>query len=153
VIEGTLLKDLTVHKDDRGRLFEILRSDNEIFDKFGQIYMTVCSPGWVKGWHYHKKQTDLFCVIRGKGRIVLFDRRPNSKTHSEVNEYVMTGDSPQLLVIPSGVVHGFESIGDGECWIINVPNKTYNKKDPDEFRIPLDSDEIPYEGWKDKKGW
>jgi dTDP-4-dehydrorhamnose 3,5-epimerase len=153
VIEGTLLKDLVVHKDERGRLFEILRSDSEIFDEFGQVYMTVAKPGWVKGWHYHKKQTDFFCVIGGKGRIVLFDRRPHSSTHGKVDEHVMTGDTPQLLVIPAGVVHGFETVGNTECWILNVPNKTYNRKSPDEFRIPLDSDEVPYEMWKGKKGW
>jgi len=153
MIEGTILKDLVVHKDERGRLFEILRSDDEIFNEFGQVYLTVCRPGWVKGWHYHKKQTDFFCVIRGKSKIVLFDRRPDSKTHMEVEEHIMTADKPQLLVIPSEVVHGFENIGDKDCWIINVPNKTYNREDPDEFRIPLGSDEVPYEPWKDKKGW
>jgi len=148
-----LLKNLTVHKDERGRLFEILRSDSEIFDKFGQAYMTVCRPGWVKGWHYHKKQTDFFCVIRGKCKIVLFDRRSGSKTHGEVDEHILTGNKPQLLVIPSGVVHGFENLEEGECWILNIPNQTYNKKNPDEFRISLDSDEVPYEGWKNKRGW
>ena len=154
MIEGVVLKDLVVYKDERGRLFEILRSDDETFNGFGQVYMTVCKPGWVKGWHYHKNQTDIFCVLRGKGKIVLFDRRPNSKTHMAVDEFVMTGEKPQLLIIPSGVVHGFENLSDEEeCWILNVPNKTYNKESPDELRIPLDSDEVPYDGWKGKKGW
>lgn len=153
VIEGTSLKDLVVHKDERGKLFEILRSDSELFDKFGQVYITVCDPGWVKGWHYHKNQTDFFCVIRGKAKIVLFDRRPDSATSGDVDEHIMTGSTPQLLVIPKGVVHGFENLGNEECWILNVPNKTYNRKNPDELRIPLDSDEVPYENWKNKKGW
>ncbi|MDD5131521.1 MAG: hypothetical protein PHH44_02550 [bacterium] len=56
MIAGVVLKDLTVHKDERGALFEILRSDYPEFKAFGQTYITVCKPGWVKGWHYHLKQ-------------------------------------------------------------------------------------------------
>jgi dTDP-4-dehydrorhamnose 3,5-epimerase len=35
---------------------EILRRDDPIFQKFGQVYMTTNYPGVVKAWHYHKKQ-------------------------------------------------------------------------------------------------
>jgi dTDP-4-dehydrorhamnose 3,5-epimerase len=152
MIEGVILKDLVVHKDERGELFEILRSDEKIFNKFGQAYITVCYPGWVKGWHYHKLQADSFCTVRGKSKIVLCDKRNNSKTYGLVEEYVLDAEKPQLLRIPCGVIHGFECIGDGECWILNLPTETYNRKEPDEHRFPLNSPEVPYEPWKGKKG-
>jgi dTDP-4-dehydrorhamnose 3,5-epimerase len=41
--------------DERGRLMEIMRCDDNFFEKFGQVYMTTAYPGVVKGWHYHKK--------------------------------------------------------------------------------------------------
>lgn len=65
MIEGVKIKRLKVIPDARGRLMEILRSDDELFVKFGQVYMTAAYPGVVKGWHYHKKQTDNFAVIKG----------------------------------------------------------------------------------------
>lgn len=153
MIEGVVLKDLIVHQDERGALFEILRNDSPEFKAFGQTYITICKPGWVKGWHYHLQQQDYFCVLRGKAKIVLFDRRDESKTKGEINEYELAAEKPQSLVIPVGVVHGFEGLSPDEAWIINIPNQLYNYKQPDEFRITLDSKEVPYKPWQDKKGW
>ena len=34
----------------------MLRSDDELFIKFGQVYMTTAYPGVVKAWHYHKNR-------------------------------------------------------------------------------------------------
>ena len=53
MIAGARLKDLKVIPDERGRLMEILRADEDFFIKFGQLYMTCVYPGVVKGWHYH----------------------------------------------------------------------------------------------------
>jgi len=153
MIAGVILKDLVVHKDERGALFEILRNDSPEFKAFGQTYITVCKPGWVKGWHYHLKQQDYFCVLRGKAKIVLFDRREGSATKNEINEFELNAEKPQALVIPVGIVHGFECLSENEAWIMNVPNQLYNYKQPDEYRITLDSQEVPYKPWQVKKGW
>ena len=40
MIDGVKVKKLKVVPDDRGRLMEILRSDDDIFQKFGQVYIT-----------------------------------------------------------------------------------------------------------------
>ncbi len=71
MISGVKIKDLKFIPDERGRLMEILRSDEEIFQKFGQIYMTTNYPGVVKAWHYHQKQTDNICCLKGMIKIVL----------------------------------------------------------------------------------
>jgi dTDP-4-dehydrorhamnose 3,5-epimerase len=42
------------------------------------------------------------------------------------------------------VYHGFKSISTCEAMIINVPTEPYNPKDPDEYRLPAHTDEIPY---------
>jgi dTDP-4-dehydrorhamnose 3,5-epimerase len=153
MIRDVLVKKLGVHKDERGHLFEILRSDDPHFKRFGQVYVTVCNPGWVKGWHYHKKQTDIFCVIRGKSRIVLHDLRKNSKTERQTNIFILSEKTPSILEIPRGVIHGFECLGKEPAWILNVPDHTYNAGTPDEYRLPLDAEEIPYKPWKKRKGW
>lgn len=148
MIKGVFLKELTVHGDERGALFEILRSDWSIFKKFGQTYITVCKHGWVKGWHYHKIQTDNFCVVKGKAKIVLID-----STKKEFMEFVLSDKKPALLCIPPKVIHGFECISKGECWIMNVPTEIYRYDKPDEHRIKLDDPAIPYKPWKKRKGW
>ena len=60
MIEGVRIKRLSVHADERGFLMEILRSDDEVFERFGQVYLTTAYPGVVKAWHMHKKQTDYY---------------------------------------------------------------------------------------------
>ena len=56
LINGVKTKALKVIPDERGRLFEMLRRDEPIFKKFGQVYCTAVNYGTVKGWHLHKKQ-------------------------------------------------------------------------------------------------
>ena len=54
MIEGVKTKKLNVIPDERGRLMEIFRCDEELFEKFGQVYLTTCYPGVVKAWHTHQ---------------------------------------------------------------------------------------------------
>ncbi|MFQ5767538.1 MAG: dTDP-4-dehydrorhamnose 3,5-epimerase family protein [Acidobacteriota bacterium] len=100
MIEGVGIKSLVVHPDERGRLMEILRRDDEIFKGFGQVYVTSVYPGVVKGWHYHRRQWDQFAVVAGTVKMVLFDRREASATHGETMELYPGLDQPMLVAIP-----------------------------------------------------
>ena len=149
MIEGVVTQKLRLVPDERGYLVEIFRSDNELFEKFGQVYMTVAYPGVIKGWHYHKKQNDFFVVIKGMAKVVLYDRRKGSKTFGEVNEFFMGEQNPLLLKIPKEVLHGFKAIGTDSAYLINCPTELYVYDKPDEYRIPNNSKEIPYD-WEIK---
>ena len=151
VIEGVKVRKLRFLPDERGYLLEILRSDWEEFERFGQVYMTAAFPGVVKGWHYHKIQTDHFVCIHGTAKVVLFDRREGSPTQGEVSEFFIGERKPCLIKIPPGVVHGFKGVGQKVALIVNVPTELYNYEDPDEYRLPYDTDEIPYD-WAVKHG-
>lgn len=151
MIDGVKIKKLRVIPDERGFLMEMLRSDDEVFEKFGQVYVTVCYPGVVKGWHYHRKQTDHFTVVKGMAKVVLYDGREGSPTHGEINEFFM-GDMNQILLkIPPLVLHGFKAIGTEPAYVINCPTEVYNYEQPDEYRLPYDTTEIPYD-WGIKMG-
>ena len=145
MIEGVRVKNLKIVPDERGFLMEILRSDDDFFKKFGQVYLTVVYPGVVKGWHYHKKQIDHFCVVKGMAKVVLYDQRKKSKTYKEVNEFFMGEKNPILLVIPPLVVHGMKGIGTEPGYLINCPSEPYHYENPDEFRIHPYSNDIPYD--------
>jgi len=144
MIEGVKVKELRVIPDERGRLMEMLRADDDLFIKFGQVYLTTAYPGVVKGWHYHKHQTDNMVVVKGMMKIVLYDNRENSSSKGEINEFFMGLHNPLLLQIPPLVLHGFKCIGDEEAMVVNCPTETYNYKEPDEFRIDPYKNDIPY---------
>ncbi len=151
LIEGVRVKRLKVIPDERGCLMEMLRNDDDLFTRFGQVYMTTAYPGVVKAWHYHKHQTDHFVVVHGMAKVVLYDGRPESTTHGQINEFFMGMRNPILLQIPEGVHHGFKCISPGEAIIINCPTATYNYEAPDEYRLRPDTDAIPYD-WGRKDG-
>ena len=39
----------------RGAIYHMLRSDDQDFIKFGEIYFSIAYPGVIKGWHEHTK--------------------------------------------------------------------------------------------------
>lgn len=147
MIDGVKIKMLKIIPDERGRLMEILRSDEPVFKKFGQVYMTTAFPGVVKAWHYHKKQDDNFTCVHGKMRLALYDARPKSPTHKEVNDFVISLESPMLVHIPKNVYHGFKCVSDAEALVINTVTFPYNYKNPDEYRIDAYENDIPYD-WR-----
>ncbi len=151
MIEGVMVKKLRVIPDERGRLMEILRTDDEMFKGFGQVYMTTAYPGVVKGWHYHKKQYDNMAVVGGMMKIVLYDGRKDSATYGQIDEFFAGEHNPILLHIPPGVHHGFKCISLQEAQVVNIPSETYNYQEPDEFRVHPHDNAIPYD-WHRKDG-
>ena len=151
MIEGIKIKKLKVIPDERGRLAEILRRDDDIFKKFGQVYMTTAYPGVVKGWHFHKKQYDYFCAVKGMIKLVLYDSREKSKTKGEINEFFIGEHNPLVVMIPPYVYHGFKCISESEAIVINTITEPYNHKEPDEYKVDPHNNDIPYD-WarKDK---
>jgi dTDP-4-dehydrorhamnose 3,5-epimerase len=145
MIDGVRVKKLTVIADERGRVMEILRADDDVFRKFGQAYITTACPGVVKGWHSHKVQTDFFTCVAGMMKLVLFDPRDGSPTQGEVNEFFIGVHNPILVVIPPGIVHGFKCISETEAMVVNCPTEVYNASAPDEYRIDAHSKDVPYD--------
>lgn len=151
VITGVESKILKVVPDERGRLMEILRSDDAIFNQFGQVYLTTTYPGVVKAWHYHKKQADTICCISGMICLVLWDDRPDSLTKGGLNTFCIGTYRPLLVKVPAGVYHGWKCISQEEALIINIPTQPYCYNDPDEYRMDPHLCEIPY-NWDRKDG-
>ena len=150
-IDGVVVKPLRVIPDDRGRLMEILRSDDPLFAGFGQVYMTTTYPGVVKAWHMHRAQTDHMVALLGMFRLALFDAREGSPTRGTLQEVHMGEYNPVLVVIPPGVYHGWTCVSEREGMVVNLPDRLYNYADPDEFRLPYDTPDIPY-SWQRRNG-
>jgi dTDP-4-dehydrorhamnose 3,5-epimerase len=151
LIQGVTVRKLRVISDERGRLMEILRSDDKEFSKFGQVYMTTAYPGVVKAWHCHKMQDDNMTVLKGMVKIVLYDDRNDSATRGMINEFYVGDHNHVLVHIPKFVWHGFKCISDHESMIVNTVTECYNYDNPDEYRKPPHGSDIPYD-WARKDG-
>src|SRR5690242_4230025 len=100
-IHGVRTRQLRQIPDERGWLMEILRADDELFSKFGQVYVSATYPGVVKAWHYHKVQVDYFVCVAGMVKLVLVDTREGSPTRDSVNEFFIGTQNPTLVVVPN----------------------------------------------------
>lgn len=151
MIDGVVIKQLRRIPDERGCLTEMLRSDDDIFEKFGQTYFTTTYPGVVKAWHYHKSQVDYFVCVRGMVKLVLYDPREDSPTKGEVQELFVGERNMVLVRVPRHVYHGWKCVSEEEAIVVNVPTEPFDREEPDEYRLPWDTDQIPYD-WEIKFG-
>jgi dTDP-4-dehydrorhamnose 3,5-epimerase len=68
----------------------------------------------------------------------MWDNRQESQTFNSVSTLFVGEDNPTSVLIPRGVVHAYQNVGDTDGLVINCPNQLYRgkgKKEPvDEIR-------------------
>lgn len=144
LINGVRIQALRLLPNERGRLMEVQRSDDEIFPGFGQVYVTQSYQGVVKAWYRHHTQIDQIAAITGLVKLILFDDRPGSSSAGQVQEIIMGELSPRLVQIPPGVWHGFKAIGRTDAFLLHLNSVAHHPGEPDEDRVPSDDPSIPF---------
>lgn len=148
MIEGVQITQRRVIPDDRGKIMHIMKSSDEQFNTFGEVYCSTIFPGIVKGWHLHKKMTLNYIVLKGNIKFVLYDDRPDSKTYKKIQEVVIGENQYVLVTVPPFVWNGFKGIGLEEALVINFTDIPH---DPDEIvRMDPHQNEIIDYNWEVK---
>jgi dTDP-4-dehydrorhamnose 3,5-epimerase len=152
--EGVVLRDLVTHTDERGTVCELYdlrwgaHPDPLVF-----AYTFTIRPGAAKGWAMHYEHEDRYAFLEGELEVVLYDAREDSSTPGLETRLFLSGRRRQLLVIPRGVWHAERNVGQDDVVVVNFPSLAYDHENPDKYRLPLDTDELPVElgpGWH---GW
>jgi|TARA_B110000881_G_C18509153_1_gene481287 dTDP-4-dehydrorhamnose 3,5-epimerase len=125
-IEITKLKQIM---DERGKIMHMMRVDNPIFKKFGEIYFSTVKPEFIKAWHLHKEATLNYACIKGKVKLVLFDDRKESKTLGEYQELILSPEDYFMVTIPPLVWNGFKGIDQEESIIANCMSIPHDEKE------------------------
>lgn len=130
MIQGVQITARRIIPDDRGKIMHIMKSSDDQFETFGEVYCSTVYPGVVKGWHMHKKMTLNYVVLKGNIKFVLYDDRPDSKTYQQIQE-IFIGDNQYVMVtVPPFVWNGFKGIGTEEALVINFTDIPH---DPEEI--------------------
>lgn len=95
---------LQLHQDERGALFESVKSLNG-----GQCFISTTKPGVTRGNHYHRHKFERFMVIRGEALI-----RIRKLFSDEIKTFNVRGDVPQYVDIPTLHTHNITNTGRGE---------------------------------------
>lgn len=113
LIDGVKITPLKIFRDERGAVMHMLKSNDEHFDQFGEIYFSLVDTNAVKAWHLHKLMTLNYACIYGRIRLALHDLRPESPTLGMVNTLYLEGfpdfKEYNLISIPPGVWNGFRA--------------------------------------------
>ena len=145
-IEGVQIIELKRFSDDGGSMTELARLTDghpQAFDGFSirQINYSELSPGAIKAFHLHTRQTDVWFVPPGdRMLVVLVDVRQGGKTEG-VRMRLMLGDgASRLLRIPPGVAHGLRNLGEARGRVIYFTDLHFSPEPAtcDEGRLPWD---------------
>jgi dTDP-4-dehydrorhamnose 3,5-epimerase and related enzymes len=145
VIEGVRVKPLVKFADDRGYFMEIVRDDEDLLSRFGQVSCSLTYPGVVKAFHYHERQDDLWFFPVGNAQVVLHDLRAASPTYRHTDVVYMGEHNPIALLIPAGVAHGYRVLGERPALLVYVTTAAYNREQPDEHRLPWNDPAIGFD--------
>ena len=120
-------QDLTVHSDDRGWLFEAIRSDGQ-----GQTFLSTTKPGITRGNHFHLHKVERFLVVEGKAKIRL--RKIGS---DDVYTFEVNGENPQAIDIPTLHTHNISNAGDGPLLTLFWSAELFDPENPDTYYVEV----------------
>jgi dTDP-4-dehydrorhamnose 3,5-epimerase len=142
-IDGVSVRHAITHMDERGEIAEIFSKAWGFHPgPVDYVYTAMVRPGRVKGWVYHKEQSDRQFLLSGFVKYVLWDPRPESPTHGMINEICLSERNRGLLLIPPLVVHAVQNVGQVDAFFINMPTVPYQHGNPDKYRVAPES--VPY---------
>ena len=118
-IEGVVIIEPRIFKDDRGYFFESF-SQREFEEKvckttFVQDNESKSSYGVLRGLHFQKPpfaQSKLVRVIKGAVLDVAVDIRKDSPTFGQYVSVELTGENHRQFFIPRGFAHGFSVLSE-----------------------------------------
>ena len=129
MINGVIVSKKGIFPDDRGKILHIMKSTDEVFKSFGEVYCSTVYPGVVKGWHMHKRMTLNYVVLKGNIKFVLYDDRPDSSTYQVLQEFVIGENQYLMITVPPFVWNGFKGIGLDEAFVINFTDIPHDKEE------------------------
>ena len=147
-IKGVVVNQLKTVIDSRGWLAELYRHD-DLAEEFFPVmaYVSATNPDVTRGPHEHVDQADFFCFLGPSNfKLRLWDNREDSETYRYMTTLVVGQDNPMSVLIPAGVVHAYQNVGDVDGIVINSPNRLYRghgrKEEIDEIRHENNGDTI-----------
>ena len=138
MIHGVKITPKKQISDERGKIMHMLRNDDHLFNKFGEIYFSCIYPNKIKAWHLHKEMTLNYSLVYGKIKLVLFDDRKLSKTYKKIQEIILSNDNYCIVTVPPMIWNGFKCLSSETAILANCSD------------IPHEPGEIKRKSFDDK---
>ncbi len=123
--------DLQKKSDDRGWLAEFIKSPT-----MGQVFVSKTKSGITRGNHWHHTKAEKFLVIQGDAVIQFRQIFSN-----QVITYIVNGDKPRVVDIPTGYTHCITNTGTSELITLFWSTEVYDPAKPDTYYTEVNQDE------------
>lgn len=119
-LPGVELADLTRRSDDRGWFLKVFEA--EALAGAGcdasvkEVFVSTSHRGVVRGLHFQtppKDHAKTVVCLAGRAFDVVVDLRRGSPTEGQAATFLLDGNAPARLHVPTGLAHGFQALRDG----------------------------------------
>ena len=134
LFDQTFKIKLNNNNDNRGYFIEIFKLNQINFkSKISQVSHSFIKKNILKGWHYHKKQSQWNYLLKGKIKVFLIDNRKNSKTYKKIRSFNINAKKDRIAYfIPPNVGHAYFTYNKDNHMIYGTSGY-YDKKE--EYKI------------------
>lgn len=119
---------LMVRTDNRGALFETVKSDSG-----GQTFLSTTRPGVTRGNHFHSRKVERFLVVSGDAEIRL--RRLFTDT---IEVFRVSGTAPCYVDMPTFHTHSITNSGEHDLTTLFWSNEIFDPADSDTYAEPVE---------------
>ena len=118
---------LKMNTDARGSFTEFIKTVDR-----GQVSVNISKPGITKGNHWHHTKNEKFLVVSGSG--VIRFRKIGTE---EIIEYKVSGETLEVVDIPTGYTHNIENLGEQDMVTIMWVNEPFDPNKPDTYFLEV----------------
>ena len=123
---------------DGGDIFHFIKSNDENYKSFGEVYFSLVKFNAIKGWKKHNKMTMNLTCIEGKIEFI-FAYKNNTYEWDYLN-WVLTPENHGVLCVPPNYYFSFRGLGNKTNILANFSDIIHDESEIS--RLSLDS--IPY---------
>jgi dTDP-4-dehydrorhamnose 3,5-epimerase len=121
MMEGVTLHPLTHIIVPKGDVFHALKSTDEGYAGFGEVYLSRIKEGEAKGWKRHNRMVLNLVTVVGEIKFVIYDDRKNSETCGLFKTFILSPESNyQRLTVSPGLWVAFQGLGKGDSMLMNI---------------------------------
>lgn len=118
-------------KDERGWFLKAITGTEEnIPSHTGEVYLTMGTPGQIKGGHYHPQAVEWFTIIEGEALLRLEDIETKERI-----EIPMDLEKAISVFVPNNVAHDFVNVGNDIMIVLAYTDKLYDPVDTIAYKL------------------
>ena len=141
MIEGVSLHPLKHIVVPKGDIYHAMKSTDEGYVGFGEVYFSQIEHGQAKGWKRLNRMTLNLIVPVGTVKFVIYDDREGSITKGEFEEFILSPEmNYQRLTVAPGIWMAFYGVGEGISMLMDIIPEPHDPSEADR----IDLNEIVY---------